>query len=70
MMFCVGNVFEGESSEFKLYLNGSKTAPIQTFILGPNNQEQYDKYNAGSIDGFEFCKNITYLGLFVLILYF
>jgi len=62
MMFCVGNVFEGESSEFKLYLNGSKVAPIQTYILGPNNQEQYDNYNAGSIDGFELCKNVTYLG--------
>jgi len=62
VLFCVGNFFGDDLKHWELYRNGTKTAPIQTYILGPNDPKHSDYYDVGSVDGFEFCKNITYLG--------
>ena len=65
MLLCVGDFFiddEKHLSSWLSYCNGTKKAPIATYILGPNQQSHVDHYKHGSDDGFEFCENITYLG--------
>ena len=69
MLFCVGDFF-GENTanndEWMCYRNGIKRAPIPTYILGPNNLQDCKQYTSVSLDdGFEFCENITYLGLYI-----
>ena len=64
MLLCVGDFFadEKQSSSWLSYRNGTKKAPIATYILGANNQQCLKHFNDGEADGFEFCDNITYLG--------
>lgn len=63
MLFCVGDFFgDDDGASFDVYKNGQKSAPIRTFILGPNNSKHSCHYSGGSDDGFELCDNITYLG--------
>ncbi|XP_067915101.1 CWF19-like protein 1 isoform X1 [Heterodontus francisci] len=63
LLLCVGNFFgttaEAES-EWAEYKSGAKKAPMQTYILGANNQET-TKYFP-DVDGCELAENITYLG--------
>ncbi|XP_072327786.1 CWF19-like protein 1 isoform X2 [Scyliorhinus torazame] len=63
LLLCVGNFFgttaEAES-EWVEYKTGAKKAPMQTYVLGANNQET-TKYFP-DIDGCELAENITYLG--------
>lgn len=61
-LFCVGNFFGGDKKFLLDYQNGTKKAPIPTYILGPNDSKHCSFYDAGSQDGFEFCENIIYLG--------
>jgi len=64
-MLCVGDFFgdgEGSQNLWQEYKSGSKTAPLPTFILGPNNKEHVSNFTEGSEDGFELCHNITFLG--------
>lgn len=63
ILFCVGDFFGEDDSALANYRNGRKKAPIQTYILGPNDPKYYQQYDVGDIDdGFEFCENIIYLG--------
>lgn len=65
MLLCVGDFFSNDEkfmSNWLLYRNGTKKAPIATYILGPNQQDHAVHYEIGSEDGFDFCDNITYLG--------
>ncbi|XP_069484440.1 CWF19-like protein 1 isoform X2 [Ambystoma mexicanum] len=63
LLLCVGNFFSTNpttSSEWKEYKTGSKKAPIQTYVLGANNQETVQHFE--DADGCELAENITYLG--------
>ncbi|XP_076819990.1 CWF19-like protein 1 isoform X2 [Clavelina lepadiformis] len=65
MLFCVGEFFGDEKSSHENWLsyrNGTKKAPIATYILGANHPDHVAQYDIGSEDGFEFCDNITFLG--------
>ncbi|XP_029453116.1 CWF19-like protein 1 isoform X2 [Rhinatrema bivittatum] len=63
LLLCVGNFFgstlEAES-EWEDYRRGAKKAPIQTCVLGANNQETVKHFQ--DVDGCELAENITYLG--------
>ena len=68
MLLCVGDFF-GDSedvSSWLSYRNGTKHAPITTYVLGANCQQHTERFGDG--DGFEFCDNITYLGNFLFML--
>uniref|UniRef100_A0A8B9T3K4 CWF19-like protein 1 n=1 Tax=Anas platyrhynchos TaxID=8839 RepID=A0A8B9T3K4_ANAPL len=61
MLLCVGNFFGSPSDpEWTEYRTGAKKAPIQTFVLGANNQETVRYFPDSS--GCELAENITYLG--------
>ncbi|XP_063303894.1 CWF19-like protein 1 [Pelobates fuscus] len=63
LLLCVGSFF-GTSPESQAlwedYKSGAKKAPIQTYILGANNQETVNHF--ADVDGCELTTNITYLG--------
>ncbi|KAM8946527.1 CWF19-like protein 1 isoform 2-T2 [Pelodytes ibericus] len=63
LLLCVGSFF-GTSPEcqalWEEYKAGVKKAPIQTYILGANNQETVKHFK--EVDGCELATNITYLG--------
>ncbi|KAG8438866.1 hypothetical protein GDO86_005164 [Hymenochirus boettgeri] len=63
MLLCAGSFF-GTSPEsqalWEEYKSGKKKAPIQTYILGANNQETVKHFK--DIDGCELADNIIYLG--------
>eukprot|EP00079_Xenopus_tropicalis_P013168 XP_002941169.2 PREDICTED: CWF19-like protein 1 [Xenopus tropicalis] len=63
MLLCVGSFF-GTSPEsqtlWEEYKSGAKKAPIQTYVLGANNQETVKHFK--DVDGCELAANITYLG--------
>ncbi|KAM4747935.1 CWF19-like protein 1 [Rhinophrynus dorsalis] len=63
LLLCVGSFF-GTSPEsqalWEEYKSGAKKAPIQTYILGANNQETVKYFK--DVDGCELAENITYLG--------
>ncbi|XP_041444008.1 CWF19-like protein 1 isoform X3 [Xenopus laevis] len=63
MLLCVGSFF-GTSPESQThwdeYKSGAKKAPIQTYVLGANNQETVKHFK--DVDGCELAANITYLG--------
>ncbi|XP_019367728.1 PREDICTED: CWF19-like protein 1 isoform X2 [Gavialis gangeticus] len=61
MLLCVGNFFGSTSeTEWKEYQTGVKKAPIQTYVLGANNQETVHYFP--DVSGCELAENITYLG--------
>ncbi|KAI6066613.1 CWF19-like protein 1 [Aix galericulata] len=61
MLLCVGNFFGSTSdAEWTEYRTGAKKAPIQTFVLGANDQETVCYFPEFS--GCELAENITYLG--------
>ncbi|XP_070799316.1 CWF19-like protein 1 [Pituophis catenifer annectens] len=58
---CVGNFFgSAQDSEWKDYQTGAKKAPIQTYVLGANNDETVRCFP--DVSGCELAENITYLG--------
>uniref|UniRef100_A0A8C5MBC9 CWF19-like protein 1 n=1 Tax=Leptobrachium leishanense TaxID=445787 RepID=A0A8C5MBC9_9ANUR len=63
LLLCVGSFF-GTSpecqSQWEEYKSGAKKAPIQTCVLGANNQETLKYFQ--DVDGCELAANITYLG--------
>jgi len=60
MLFCVGDSFGQNVAEWKQYVDLELTAPIDTYILGPNMPSQVEFYE--DLNGCELCPNITYLG--------
>lgn len=60
MLLCVGNFFGEDNTEWDEYINGTKKAPITTYVLGPAKSEHETLFPAQ--DGCELCHNITYLG--------
>ncbi|XP_066856747.1 CWF19-like protein 1 isoform X2 [Anser cygnoides] len=61
MLLCVGNFFGSTSdTEWTEYRTGAKKAPIQTFVLGANDQETVRYFP--DVSGCELAENITYLG--------
>nr|XP_033808024.1 CWF19-like protein 1 [Geotrypetes seraphini] len=63
LLLCVGNFFGSTAeaeSEWEEYQKGTKKAPIQTCVLGANNQETVKHFQES--DGCELAENITYLG--------
>ncbi|XP_012517197.1 PREDICTED: CWF19-like protein 1 isoform X2 [Propithecus coquereli] len=61
LLLCVGNFFGSTSdAEWEEYKTGVKKAPIQTYVLGANNQETVKYFQ--DADGCELAENITYLG--------
>ncbi|KAK9409247.1 CWF19-like 1 [Crotalus adamanteus] len=60
-LLCVGNFFgSAQDSEWKDYQTGAKKAPLQTYVLGANNDETVHYFP--DISGCELAENITYLG--------
>ena len=59
-LLCTGNFFGKKNSELEPYKNGTKTIPVPTFIIGPNNAEDVKNYPNGN--GSELCTNLTYFG--------
>ncbi|XP_069619506.1 CWF19-like protein 1 isoform X1 [Ranitomeya imitator] len=63
LLLCVGSFF-GTSPEsealWREYKSGVKQAPIQTYVLGANNQETVKYFQ--DVEGCELATNITYLG--------
>ncbi|XP_073477381.1 CWF19-like protein 1 isoform X1 [Aquarana catesbeiana] len=63
LLLCVGSFF-GSSPEsrslWEEYKSGAKQAPIQTYVLGANNQDTVKYFQ--DVDGCELATNITYLG--------
>ncbi|CAI9547961.1 unnamed protein product, partial [Staurois parvus] len=63
LLLCVGSFF-GSSPESQAlwneYKSGAKQAPIQTYVLGANNQDTVKYFQ--DVDGCELTTNITYLG--------
>ncbi|KAM9311060.1 LOW QUALITY PROTEIN: CWF19-like protein 1 [Gastrophryne carolinensis] len=63
LLLCLGSFF-GTSPEcealWEEYKSGAKQAPIQTYILGANNQDTVKYFQ--DVDGCELATNITYLG--------
>ncbi|XP_013924533.1 PREDICTED: CWF19-like protein 1 [Thamnophis sirtalis] len=60
-LVCVGNFFgSAQDSEWKDYQTGAKKAPIQTYVLGANNDETVRCFP--DVSGCELAENITYLG--------
>lgn len=61
LLLCVGNFFGStQDAEWEDYKTGNKKAPIQTYVLGANNQETVQYFQ--DADGCELAENITYLG--------
>nr|XP_054292876.1 CWF19-like protein 1 isoform X3 [Pongo pygmaeus] len=61
LLLCVGNFFGSTpDAEWEEYKTGTKKAPIQTYVLGANNQETVKYFQ--DADGCELAENITYLG--------
>ncbi|XP_076356766.1 CWF19-like protein 1 [Tachypleus tridentatus] len=60
MLLCVGNFFGEDNTQWDEYMNGTKKAPITTYVLGPAKSEHETLFPAQ--DGCELCHNITYLG--------
>ncbi|KAM8911586.1 CWF19-like protein 1 isoform 2-T2 [Lycaon pictus] len=61
LLLCVGNFFGSTpDAEWEKYKTGIKKAPIQTYVLGANNQETVKYFQ--DADGCELAENITYLG--------
>ncbi|KAK2499118.1 hypothetical protein MC885_019995, partial [Smutsia gigantea] len=61
LLLCVGNFFgSATEADWEEYKTGIKKAPIQTFVLGANNQETVKYFQ--DTDGCELAENITYLG--------
>ncbi|XP_029328388.1 CWF19-like protein 1 isoform X3 [Mus caroli] len=61
LLLCVGNFFgSAQDAEWEEYKTGNKKAPIQTYVLGANNQETANYFQ--DADGCELAENITYLG--------
>ncbi|XP_036192222.1 CWF19-like protein 1 isoform X2 [Myotis myotis] len=61
LLLCVGNFFGSTpDAEWEEYKTGIKKAPIQTCVLGANNQETVKYFQ--DADGCELAENITYLG--------
>lgn len=61
LLLCVGNFFGStQDAEWEEYKTGNKKAPIQTYVLGANNQETVSYFQHA--DGCELAENITYLG--------
>ncbi|EPY82553.1 CWF19-like 1, cell cycle control isoform 4-like protein [Camelus ferus] len=57
----LGNFFgTTPDAEWEEYKTGIKKAPIQTYVLGANNQETVKYFQ--DVDGCELAENITYLG--------
>ncbi|XP_036294744.1 CWF19-like protein 1 isoform X3 [Pipistrellus kuhlii] len=61
LLLCIGNFFGSTpDAEWEEYKTGIKKAPIQTYVLGANNQETVKYFQ--DADGCELAENITYLG--------
>uniref|UniRef100_A0A8C6H446 CWF19-like protein 1 n=1 Tax=Mus spicilegus TaxID=10103 RepID=A0A8C6H446_MUSSI len=61
LLLCVGNFFgSAQDAEWEEYKAGNKKAPIQTYVLGANNEETANYFQ--DADGCELAENITYLG--------
>ena len=60
MLFCVGEFFGADNSQWTKYKTGSVKVPIATFVLGANTADN-DKYFDDCADG-ELCPNVSYLG--------
>uniref|UniRef100_A0A2K6CQ38 CWF19-like protein 1 n=1 Tax=Macaca nemestrina TaxID=9545 RepID=A0A2K6CQ38_MACNE len=61
LLLCVGNFFGSTpDAEWEEYKTGIKKAPIQTYVLGANNQETVKYFQ--DADGCELAENVTYLG--------
>ncbi|XP_040110149.1 CWF19-like protein 1 isoform X1 [Oryx dammah] len=61
LLLCIGNFFGSTpDAEWEEYKTGVKKAPIQTYVLGANNQETVKYFQ--DVDGCELAENITYLG--------
>lgn len=59
-LLCVGDFFGPSDDEWNLLKSGKIQAPITTYVLGPNTDEQSSKYS--DINGCELCPNISYFG--------
>ncbi|XP_018418197.1 PREDICTED: CWF19-like protein 1 isoform X2 [Nanorana parkeri] len=63
LLLCVGSFFgSGPESQalWEEYKSGAKKAPIQTYVLGANNQDTVKYFQ--DVDGCELAPDITYLG--------
>ncbi|KAL8168569.1 UNVERIFIED_CONTAM: hypothetical protein K2H54_002836 [Gekko kuhli] len=61
LLLCVGNFFgSARDTEWEDYQTGTKKAPVQTYILGANNEEAARHFP--DVNGCELAENITYLG--------
>nr|XP_024647572.1 CWF19-like protein 1 isoform X2 [Macaca nemestrina] len=68
LLLCVGNFFGSTpDAEWEEYKTGIKKAPIQTYVLGANNQETVKYFQ--DADGCELAENITYLGKLILVIF-
>ncbi|KAL8168619.1 UNVERIFIED_CONTAM: hypothetical protein K2H54_008344 [Gekko kuhli] len=60
LLLCVGNFFgSARDTEWEDYQTGTKKAPVQTYILGANNEEAARHFP--DVNGCELAENITYL---------
>lgn len=59
-LLCVGNFFGKNNIELEPFKNGSKTIPVPTYIIGPNEESTVNHYP--DLNGCEICQNLTYLG--------
>ncbi|XP_053138894.1 CWF19-like protein 1 isoform X2 [Hemicordylus capensis] len=61
LLLCVGNFFgSAQDTEWEDYQTGAKKAPIQTYVLGANDEETTHRFP--DVDGCDLAENITYLG--------
>lgn len=59
-LLCVGNFFGSSSKEWKQYQVGRLSAPVPTYVLGPNDEQHVSMYQCSNGD--ELASNINYLG--------
>ncbi|XP_054826516.1 CWF19-like protein 1 isoform X5 [Eublepharis macularius] len=61
LLLCVGDFFgSAGDADWEEYRTGAKKAPIQTYVLGANNEETVGYFP--DVSGCELAENITYLG--------
>ena len=60
LLFCVGDFFGSDNSQWEKYASGNVKVPIATFILGPNDTTNESYFT--DPNGCELCGDVTYLG--------
>lgn len=59
-LFCVGEFFGEDNSEWEPFASGEKKVPISTYVLGPTQASHLRYYE--DKNGCDMCENVTYLG--------